>query len=459
MELKMQERKPWSAKIKSGLIHRLGIASVIDFARKKSVPVHKHSLWYYLGGIILTLFVIQVVTGFLLLFYYKPTPEEAHESIVRIMREVPYGWLIRSIHSWSASLMIGILFLHLFSSMIMKAYRQPREITWISGMLLLILSLALGFSGYLLPWTELSFFATKVGTGLAKKVPIVGNYIFYLLRGTENISGDTLMRFFGLHVCILPLGLGIILAVHIWLIQAHGMSVPISIEQQKKKLALEPFTEPVLEHSEGFEGKLREGMPFFPSFFYRDIVSAIVVLGIVVTLSVFLPKEIGNKADPLAPAPEGIRPEWFFVFLFQTLKYLPSKILFIDGELFGLFIIGLGVVFLFLVPFLDRKSHRGEREKLFTAVAIFLLVYIFVFTILGYIPTGAENILAIQNPENTVTVEEANVNESHPTLAQNRILGLIGFWSILLFIIVFLMLKIRHYDQLAEQGYYNLLRC
>jgi cytochrome b6 len=435
MELEMQERKPWSAKVKAGLIHRLGIASVIHFAQKKSVPLHKHSLWYYFGGILLTLFVIQIMTGLLLLFYYQPTPEAAHESIVRIMREVPYGWLIRSVHSWSASLMIGAVFVHLFSTMIMKAYRRPRELTWISGMLLFIISLALGFSGYLLPWTELSFFATKVGTGLAKKVPIVGNYIFYLLRGTENISGDTLTRFFSLHVCLLPLGFGIILAVHIWLIQAQGMSVPIS-----------------MEHQEQHERK----MPFFPNFFSRDIVGAIVVLGIVVTLSVFLPKEIGTKADRLAPAPEGIRPEWFFVFLFQTLKYLPAKILFIDGELFGLFIIGSGVIFLFLVPFLDRKAYHGEREKLFIAIALFLLVYIFVFTILGYIPAGVESMPARQNPDNTVTVGAANANaDSQTTLTQNRILGLIGFWSILLSIIVFLILKIRHYDQLAKQGYYG----
>lgn len=431
----MQERKPWSAKAKSGLIHRLGIAAVIDFARKKSVPVHKHSFWYYLGGIILTLFVIQIVTGFLLLFYYKPTPEEAHESIVRIMKEVPYGWLIRSVHSWSASLMIGTVFIHLFSTMIMKAYRRPREITWITGMFLLIISLAFGFSGYLLPWTELSFFATKVGTGLAKKVPIVGNYIFYLLRGTENVSGDTLARFFGLHVCILPLVLGIILTIHIWLIQAHSMSVPISLEQQK-------------QHT--------RKMPFFPNFFSRDIVSATIVLGILITLAVLLPKEIGNKANPLVPAPEGIRPEWFFVFLFQTLKYLPSKILFVDGELIGLFIIGLGIIFLFLVPFLDRRAYRGEKDKLFTAIAILLLVYITAFTIIGYIPTGAKSSVATKNLGNAAISSEGNAGEEiPPTLTINLILGLIGFWSILLFTIVFLVLKIRHYDQLAEQGYYG----
>ena len=442
MELEIQERKPWSTKVKSCLIHRLGIASVIDFARKNSVSMYKHNLvckwyifpWYYLGGIILTLFTIQIVTGFLLLFYYKPTPEAAHESIIRIMKEVPNGWLIRSVHSWSAKLMIGILFAHLFRTMIMKAYRRPREITWISGMFLLIISLALGFSGYLLPWTELSFSATKVGTGLAKKVPIVGNYIFYLLRGTENISGDTLMRFFGLHVCILPLGLGIILAIHIWLIQVHGMSVPITTERQHRK----------------------KMMYFFPYLLARNIVIGIVVLGIVVTLAVLLPKGISNKANPLAPAPAGIRPEWFFVFLFQTLKYIPSKILFVDGELFGLFIIGLGVIFLFLVPFLDRKAYRGKKDKLFTAIAIFLLVYIVAFTITGYIPTGSKSSEATQNPANTAISEEANVDEEiHPTLTKNRILGLIGFWSILIFIIAFLVLKIRHYDGLARQGYYR----
>jgi len=350
------------------------------------------------------------------------------------MKEVPNGWLIRSVHSWSAKLMIGILFIHLFRTMIMKAYRRPREIIWISGMFLLIISLALGFSGYLLPWTELSFSATKVGTGLAKKVPIVGNYIFYLLRGTENISGDTLMRFFGLHVCILPLGLGVILAIHIWLIQTHGMSVPITTERQHRK----------------------KMMYFFPYLLSRNIVIGIVVLGVVVTLAVLLPKGIGNKADPLAPAPAGIRPEWFFVFLFQTLMYLPSKILFVDGELFGLFIIASGVIFLFLVPFLDRKAYRNERSRLFTAIAIFLLVYIVAFTITGYIPTGSKISEATQNPENTAISEGANVDEEiHPTLTKNRILGLIGFWSILFFIIAFLILKIRHYDQLARQGYYG----
>jgi quinol-cytochrome oxidoreductase complex cytochrome b subunit len=181
------------------------------------------------------------------------------------------------------------------------------------------------------------------------------------------------------------------------------------------------------------------------------------MLGILITLAVLLPKEIGNKADPLKPAPEGIRPEWFFVFLFQTLKYLPSKILFVDGELVGVFIIGLGVIFLFLVPFLDRKAYRGEMGKLFTAIAILILAYIVALTIIGYIPTEAKSSVATQNPGNVViSSEKGNAGEEiYSTLTINRILGLLGFWSILLFIIIFLILKIRHYDQLAEQGYYG----
>ena len=419
-----QQKKTHFIIAKNWLIGRFGIESVIDFARKKTVPAHKHSLWYYFGGITLTLFIMQIVTGFLLLFYYRPMPEVAHDSIVAIMTEVPYGWLIRSIHSWAANLMVASVLIHFFSTMLMRAYRLPREFTWVTGMIMLLITLTMGFSGYLLPWNELSFFATKVGTGLARKVPIVGKYIFYLLRGTENISGETLTRFFGLHVCILPLLLGTTLAIHIWLIQAHGMSVPISIEKRN--------TNP----------KRRE-TPFFPNFFYRDMISSLTVFGIVVTLAVLLPKEIGRKADLLAPAPAGLKPEWFFVFLFQTLKYIPSKILFIDGEVCGIVIIGLAVILLFLVPILDRRARKGDIGRLFTAIAILLIVYFLGLTIIGYLA---------ETPQQPVaqTAEEVHIA---PNL--NRILALIGFWCVLVFIISFLFLKVRHYDRLSEQGYWD----
>ena len=153
---------------------RLGLSSIVRFLRKKTVPQHRHSLWYYTGSVILLFFVIQVVTGFMLAFYYKPTLEEANQSVARIMTEVPLGWIIRSVHSWSASFMIAFVFIHLLSIWIGKSYRRPREFTWMSGMFLLVFTLASGFTGYLLPWDDLSLSATKVGTDIPRSVPVVG---------------------------------------------------------------------------------------------------------------------------------------------------------------------------------------------------------------------------------------------------------------------------------------------
>src|SRR3990167_7076532 len=146
------------------LDERVGLPELEKLVKKKEVPVHRHTVWYYLGGMTLFLFMIQVATGILLLFYYRPSAEEAFESIQFLMAEVEFGWLIRSIHSWAANLMIFTLFVHLFSVLLLKAYRPPREVTWFSGVALLGLALGFGFIGYLLRRNDLAYFATKVGT-------------------------------------------------------------------------------------------------------------------------------------------------------------------------------------------------------------------------------------------------------------------------------------------------------
>ena len=179
-------------------------ADLEKLAQKKQIPVHRHSIWYYLGGMTLFLFIIQVSTGILLLLYYRPSAEEAFESVQFLMAEVQFGWLIRSIHSWAANLMILTLFVHLFSVLLLKAYRPPREITWFSGMALLGLALGFGFTGYLLPWNELAYFATKVGTEITGAVPGIGRFAGRLLRGGDEVTGATLTRFYGIHVAILP---------------------------------------------------------------------------------------------------------------------------------------------------------------------------------------------------------------------------------------------------------------
>src|SRR5437870_12167289 len=174
------------------LDERLSISTLAAMADKKEVPVHRHSIWYYFGGMTLFLFAVQVATGILLLLYYRPSSENAFESVQFIITEVKFGWLIRSIHSWSANLMISTLFIHLFSIFFLLAYYPPREITWLSGVFLLFIVICFGFSGYLLPWNKLAFFATKVGTEIAGVVPVVGRPALRFLRGGDDVTGATL---------------------------------------------------------------------------------------------------------------------------------------------------------------------------------------------------------------------------------------------------------------------------
>jgi cytochrome b6 len=345
------------------LDERVGLAEMEKLARKKEIPVHRHTIWYYFGGMTLFLFGIQVATGILLLFYYRPSAEEAYESVRFLMTDVRFGWLVRSIHSWASNLMIFTLFVHFFSVLFLKAYRAPREVTWVSGMALLGIALGFGFTGYLLPWNELSYFATKVGTEITGVLPVVGPFLRRVLRGGEEVSGATLTRFYGIHVAVLPALITFLLGLHLFMVQKHGMSVPFRIEQR---------------------GGTERVMPFLPNFLLRDTVGWLSALAILIALAALFPAELGQKVDPFAPAPIGIRPEWYFMFMFQQLKYLPSFILGIEGEIVGIIGFGLGGLFLLLVPFLDWRTARGKTGYLFTVIGLAILIYIFVLTYLGY---------------------------------------------------------------------------
>ncbi|HEY5611183.1 MAG TPA: cytochrome b N-terminal domain-containing protein, partial [Thermoanaerobaculia bacterium] len=210
----------------SWLDERLSLSTLRELAEHKTVPAHRFSVLYLLGGMTLFFFIVQVVTGILLMLYYRPSAEEAFESVEFIMTTVPFGWLIRSVHSWSANLMVYFAFVHLATVYFMKAYRAPREITWITGVVLLFLLMGFGFSGYLLPWNQLAFFATKVGTDIPGSIPVVGEWILRFLRGGERVTGGTLSRFYGWHVAILPAITTVVLGVHLLLVQMKGMSVP-----------------------------------------------------------------------------------------------------------------------------------------------------------------------------------------------------------------------------------------
>ena len=350
--------------MRSWLRSRLPLAEVEAAIQHKTVPQHRHSIWYYLGGMTLFFFLVQVVTGILLLLYYRPSASEAYDSVQFIMTRVPFGWLIRSIHSWSANLMVGAAFAHLFSVLFLKAYRRPREVTWLSGVLLLFLSLGFGFTGYLLPWNEVAFFATRVGTDIAGAVPYVGDTIVRLLRGGPDVTGATLTRFYGVHVAVLPAITTVLLGLHLLLVQYHGMSVPPSIEARAER-----------------EGRAVPAMPFVPHFALRDLFGWTVALALLAGLSAYLPWELGHKADPFASAPAGIAPEWYFLWTFQALKYMPAHVLGLDGELVAIGAMSLGALALVFLPFIDRNTRRSRTVITWAAVAA--LAFMTVMTILA----------------------------------------------------------------------------
>jgi len=352
------------ARARSWLDDRLGLKTLVELGSHKTVPVHRFSVFYYLGGMTLFFFLVQVCTGVLLMLYYRPSANEAFESVEFIMTVVPFGWLIRSIHSWSANLMVFFAFLHMASVFFMKAYRAPRELTWISGVVVLFLIMGFGFSGYLLPWNQLAFFATKVGTDIAGAVPFIGDWTVRFLRGGDRVSGGTLSRFYGWHVALLPAITTVILLVHLALVQVKGMSVPPACEEESGR---------------------RKPMKFFPHFALRDLTGWIFALGVLAALAALFPWELGEKADLFAPAYENIRPEWYFVFMFQTLKLVPG------GEIFGLeyeaipiLLFGAAGLVLMLVPLLDRRVARDGKSTGWSLGGVAALLFVIGMTCWGY---------------------------------------------------------------------------
>ncbi|MBP9855367.1 MAG: cytochrome bc complex cytochrome b subunit [Candidatus Omnitrophica bacterium] len=356
------ENKP--NKIWQWVDERLGLSEIIAFAKHKTVPVHKHSFWYYWGGVSLFLFLVQGVTGVLLLIYYRPGPE-AFESVRQITYEISFGWLIRSAHSWAANLMVAAIFVHMFSVYFMKAYRAPREFGWWSGMILLLLTMIFGFSGYLLPMNELAYFATKVGLEIPTSMPVIGPAIADIVRAGAEVTSFTVQRFFALHVVILPAIFIPFLMFHLWLVQKHGNAAPPSEE-------IKPKNE-------------RKSIPFFPNFIIQDLAIWLIVLNILTLLAALFPWELGEPADSLKAAPKGIHPEWYFMSSFQVLKVFGKWFPGAAGESIGISIFTLGLVLWFLVPLYDPNTKSGRRGRHATYFGLFALAVLIVFTFWGYL--------------------------------------------------------------------------
>ncbi|MEW5872010.1 MAG: cytochrome b N-terminal domain-containing protein [Chloroflexota bacterium] len=212
-----------AAKVLSWLDERLGLTTIYNTVLDRKVP--KVNWWFTLGSASLFLFVMQGMTGIFLTMYYVPSPDHAYDSIQYIMTGVTGGWLIRGIHHWGASLMVIVVFAHMLRTYFYAAYKYPRELTWLTGVVLFLATLGMGFTGYLLPWNQRAYWATTVGTQIAGSAPFIGPFILSVLRGGPDLSAVTLARFFSAHIWFLPAVLALIIGIHLYMVIRLGISM------------------------------------------------------------------------------------------------------------------------------------------------------------------------------------------------------------------------------------------
>jgi ubiquinol-cytochrome c reductase cytochrome b subunit len=306
------------------------------------------NFWYYFGALALVVLVIQIVTGIFLTMNYKPSAEEAFASVEYIMRDVDWGWLIRYMHSTGASAFFVVVYLHMFRGLMYGSYREPRELLWIIGMLIYLALMAEAFMGYLLPWGQMSYWGAQVIVSLFGAVPFIGDALAEWIRGDYYISDITLNRFFALHVIAIPLALVLLVFLHIVALHKVGSNNPDGIEIKARK---------------GPDGRPLDGIPFHPYYTVKDTVSAVVFAAIFSAIVFFEPTVNGlflehanfEPADPLK-TPEHIAPVWYFTPFYAILRAVPSK----TG---GVLLMGLAIVALFLVPWLDRSPVKSIRYR------------------------------------------------------------------------------------------------
>jgi len=314
----------------------------IEFLNEE-LPENLKNFFYALGGTPFFLFFLQVATGIFLLIYYIPSYESAYESVYRITYTIPLGWWIRGLHRYGATLFIFSIFLHLIRVFVTRAYSSPRELTWVAGGILLILSLGAGFTGYSLINDQLSYWATKVGTEIAGSIPVIGHFLSILIKGGERISQFTISRLFTLHIFILPLVLAIFIAVHILLVRIHG----ISLESERK-------------------------YPLIPEHLYLEVNIFIFLLTFITLISVIFPPELGERANPLK-TPSHIKPEWYFYPVYFFLKLVPLKV----GVMVPIVFLLLFILYPFIEKGVEKLMGRAAVLILRTAGVLFYLYFVF----------------------------------------------------------------------------------
>lgn len=327
------------------------------------------NFWYYFGSFSLLVFVSQIISGIWLVMEYTPTGESSFASVQHIMREVRYGWLLRFMHTTGASAFFVVVYLHMYRGLIYGSYKKPRELLWLIGMVIYMLLLVEAFTGYVLPWGQMSYWGAEVITSFASAIPYLGDIILVWLRGDFNVSGVTLHRFFSLHVIAIPLLLAIVIFMHLVSLHYVGSNNPDGIDIKKYKDA---------------KGVPLDGIPFHPYYTVKDLVGVIVFLFVFCIVLFFIPQFGGLfiEADNYLPAnplqtPAEISPVWYMTPFYAILRAIPNKLL-------GLIAMAAAIAIMFVLPWLDRSRVRSIRYKgNYSKIAIVLFVISFIA--LGYL--------------------------------------------------------------------------
>ena len=322
--------------------------------------------WYSMGSILLFIFGFQVLTGILLLIYYVPDSDKAFGSVSTIMNTIPYGWLIRLCHAVGSNMMVLVLMLHMLSVLFMGSYKRPRELNWLTGFTLFTLVQAISLTGYLLPWSQLSFWATTVATNSVTAIPVIGPFLVEFLRGGKLVGPATLGRFFALHIAVIPITIAALVGAHLFLLQRIGVSTPpFGLTDTADRRQGETY------RHETHPG----GIPFFPNYLLEDLRSISIYLACFLAVVFFAP-DLFFPTTAFLPAnpyltPARIKPEWYFLANYQTLKIFPSEII-------GLSVQGAVMTFLALLPFIDRgmERHPLKRPVFMTCAISGLLLWI-----------------------------------------------------------------------------------
>ncbi|HEY3453839.1 MAG TPA: cytochrome b N-terminal domain-containing protein [Bryobacteraceae bacterium] len=360
MDESLNSGQPIPAKPRSGfrrwLDRRTGLDSLLSEALDEPIPGGARFA-YVFGSALLFIFMSQVITGLFLALYYVPSADHAHITVSYITKAVTAGSFLRSIHAYGSSAMVILLLLHVTQTFLYGSYKGRRELLWLSGCVLFALVLCMAFTGYLLPWDQKAYFATAVGTNIAGEVPLIGSWLKSFMRGGADMGTLTLSRFFVAHVLGVPAAIFAFVALHVYLFRKAGAAGPIAENPVSPQLPAEPF---------------------YPRQVMIDGAFALVIIAVLAFIAHFLPFDLGPKANP-ADTRYLPRPEWYYIPIFQWLKYWPGSLSF-----FGVVIIPSVVAFFFAsLPFLDRRMERRPLKRPI-AVATYTFIFLALFG-LGYL--------------------------------------------------------------------------